>query len=456
MSTPHLSSDPFAAAERRSPWQATMPPMPAVLPHPLPDTADVAVVGGGFTGLSAARELARGGASVVLVDAETLGWGASTRNGGMVLSGHGHHLGLDGLTKKYGRDLALALQAESVASVDHVARLGETEGIDADMRREGHLELAYTPADARDLEEISGQLAATGSSARFVPRRELRAEIGTDEYFGGLLVPNDGGLHPGKLTVGLAHRAIEAGVDVHERTRAVAIRPQRDGRVVVETSRGALIARHVVVGTNGYTDGAAPGLRRRLVPISSYVIATDVLDPGLLASVSPRGRMFFDTKSFLYYWRTTADGRVLFGGRASFWPMSDEKAAAVLYRGMTTIHPQLAGVAIRYLWSGKVAFTYDRMAHAGRSGEIYYATGCCGNGVALFPYMGTRIARWMSGGPAPAIAKIGFPLVPAPYEGRTWFLPFVGEWYRLKDRRKARDRAAVLAEAGPAGGGPAA
>jgi glycine/D-amino acid oxidase-like deaminating enzyme len=454
MSTTRAAADPFATAEHRPLWQATMPPMPAVLPHALPDTADVVVVGGGFTGLSAGRELARGGASVVLVDAETLGWGASTRNGGMVLSGF--HYGIDGLTKKYGRELGLALQAETVESVDHVARLSETEGIDADMRREGHLDLAYTPQDAKELQEVADGLAAAGSPARFVPRKELRAEIGTDEYFGGLLVPNDGGVHPGKLTVGLANRAVEAGVDVHERTRATAIRPQKDGRVVVETSRGAVIARHVVVGTNGYTDAAAPGLRRRLVPISSYVIATDVLDPELLASVSPKGRMFFDTKFFLYYWRTTADGRVLFGGRASFWPMSDEKAGAILYRGMTQIHPQLAGVAVKYLWSGKVAFTYDRMPHAGRSGEIFYVTGCCGNGVALFPYIGTKIARWMSGGPGPAISKIGFPLVPAPYEGRTWFLPFVGEWYRMKDRRKARHRADILAEAGPAGGGPAA
>ncbi len=444
--------DPLAGVRHTPLWQATMPPMPDVPRHSLPDTTDVVVVGGGITGLSAARELARAGAAVVLLEGETLGWGASTRSGGMVLCGF--KWGLEQLCDRYGRETGRALLAESVAAVDHVARLGETEGIDADMQREGHLELAYSRHDADELEAYGKELEAYDGSARWIPRSELRSEIGTDAYYGGLLFPADGGIHPGKLSVGLAHRAVEAGVDVHERTRATAIRPQRDGRVVVETTRGALIARHVFVGTNGYGDAAAPALRRRVIPISSYIIATEVLDPELLRELTPRGRMFFDTKNFLYYWRGTADGRMMFGGRASFWPTSDEKAAAILHRGMLEIHPQLAGISIAYYWSGKVAFTYDRMPHAGRSGEIFYATGCCGNGVALFPYLGTEMAGWMGGGPAPALARIGFPLVPAPYEGRAWFLPAIGEWYAFKDRRHGRRRVEDLAAMGPAGGGP--
>lgn len=436
----------FAGARHTPLWQATMPAVPSVAPRALPDAADVVVVGGGITGLSAARELARAGASVVLLEGETLGWGASTRSGGMVLSGF--KWGLEQLCERYGRDTGRALLAESVAAVDHVARLEETEGIEAEMRREGHLELAWSRHDANELEAYAQELGGYDGSATWVPRERLRTEIGTDAYYGGLLFPADGGIHPGKLTVGLAQRAVDAGVDVHERTRATAIRPQRDGRVVVETTRGALIAGKVFVGTNGYGDAAAPALRRRVIPISSYIIATEPLDPGLLAELTPRGRMFFDTKYFLYYWRGTADGRMLFGGRASFWPTSDEKAAGILHRGMLAIHPQLAGVPIEFYWSGKVAFTWDRMPHAGRSGEVYYATGCCGNGVALFPYLGTEMARWMGGGPAPALARVGFPLIPAPYEGRAWFLPLVGEWYQYKDRRSGRDRARDLASAG--------
>jgi len=435
--------DPVAGAEQRSLWQATMPPLPAVAAHALPDAVDVVIVGGGITGLSAGRELTRSGASVVLLESETLGWGASTRNGGMVLSGHKY--GIAELVVRYGAGIGRALFAESVASVNHVVGLRETEGIDADIERRGHLDLAYGEGDVAGLRAAADELMDAGSPARYVPRSELRAEIGTDAYFGGLLVERDAGVHPGKLTVGLAHRAVEAGVDVHEGTRATAIRPQRDGRVVVETTRGAVLARHVLVATNGYTDGVAPALRRRVMPIGSYIIATDVLDPGLAAELSPRGRMFFDTKNFLYYWRTTPDGRMLFGGRASFWPMSIERVARILHRGMLEVHPQLRGVPIRFMWGGKIAFTYDRMPHAGRSGETYYVTGCCGNGVALFPYLGTLVAAWMGGGPAPALARIGFPLVPAPYEGRPWFLPIVGEWYRAKDRLAGRGRAKALA-----------
>ncbi len=432
----------FARAVNTPLWQATMPPMPAVSVHALPDTADVVVVGGGITGLSAARELARAGASVVLLEGRTLGWGASSRSGGMVLSGFKY--GLEDLCRHYGRDTGRALQAESVRAVDHVARLEETEGIRADMQREGHLELAWSRRDAEEMEAYGRELGDYDGSASWIPREQLRTEIGTGAYYGGLLYPQDGGIHPGKLTQGLAERAVEAGVDVHERTRALHLRPQRDGRVVVETSRGALIARQVFLGMNGYGDGVAPDLRRRILPISSYIIATEPLDPGLLAEITPRGRMFFDSKNFLYYWRDTSDGRIMFGGRASFWPTSDAKAAAMLHRSMLQIHPQLTGVPVAYYWSGKVAFTYDKMPHAGRDRNAYYVTGCCGDGVALFPYLGTEMAGWMGGGPAPAVARIGFPLVPAPYEGRTWFLPFVGEWYQMKDRRALRARAADL------------
>ena len=190
--------------------------------------------------------------------------------------------------------------------------------------------------------------------------------------------------------------------------------------------------------------------------IGSFIIATEVLDPAVAAEISPHGRMFFDTKNFLYYWRLTPDGRMLFGGRASFWPMSIERVARILYRGMVDVHPQLRGVRVEYRWGGRIAYTFDRMPHAGRSGETYFVTGCCGNGVALFPYMGTRVAAWMGGGPAPALARIGFPMVPAPYEGRPWFLPFVGEWYQAKDRLSGRSRAKGLSLPAGRDGGPAA
>jgi len=217
------------------------------------------------------------------------------------------------------------------------------------------------------------------------------------------------------------------------------VRRQADGRSVVETSRGAILARDVIVGTNGYTGALTPSLRRRILAIGSYIIVTEPLAPGLAAEVSPRGRMFFDSKNFLYYWRLTQDGRMLFGGRASMWPTSIARTAEILRRSMVRVHPQLASARVEYAWGGKVAFTFDRMPHVGRVDGVTYATGCCGSGVAIMPWLGVRVAEWVGGSAAPELASLRFPLVPAPYEGRAWFLPLAGEYWKAKDRVAARE-----------------
>ena len=195
------------------------------------------------------------------------------------------------------------------------------------------------------------------------------------------------------------------------------------------------------VATNGYTDGVVPSLRRRIMGIGSFIIATEPLPEELAHELSPKGRSFFDTKNFLYYWHVSADRRMIFGGRASFLPTSIDKTARILWEGLMEVHPQLADYRIEYAWGGNVGFTFDRMPHVGRTKDgVTYALGCCGTGVALMTHLGTRVGQWLAGGEAPALTKLGFPLVPAPYEGRPWFLPFVGEWYRLQDRLAARSR----------------
>jgi glycine/D-amino acid oxidase-like deaminating enzyme len=181
-----------------------------------------------------------------------------------------------------------------------------------------------------------------------------------------------------------------------------------------------------------------PALRRRIIPIGSYIIATEPLPEELAREISPRGRAFFDTKNFLYYWHIAEDRRMIFGGRASFLPTNVDNTAAILYRGMLEVHPQLAGTRVAYAWGGNVGFTFDRMPHVGRQDGVTYAMGCCGTGVALMTAMGTAVGGWLSGGPAPALSRLKFPLVPAPYEGRPWFLPLAGEWFRLQDRLSRR------------------
>ncbi len=425
--------------ERRSLWQATMAPLPDRSGTELPHATDIVVIGGGYGGVTAARELARRGVDVTLLEARTLGWGASTRNGGIVHAGY--KWSARELIKRYGVDRGTALYQETLDSFELVKRLIAEEAIDCDFREVGHLELAYAPAHAPELEHARASLATVGVSSTVLPRERIREEIGTDAYYGALVVEGSALLHPGRYFAGLAAAADRAGAALHEGVRAERIDRRADGRYVVETSRGAIQARDVFVATNGYTDGVVPSLRRRIIPIGSYIIASEPLPEDLVHELSPRGRAFFDTKNFLYYWHVSADRRMVFGGRASFLPTTIERTAAILWKGLVEVHPQLAGYRIDYAWGGNVGFTFDRMPHVGRTKEgVAYAMGCCGTGVALMTNLGTKVGAWLAGGEAPALTSLSFPLVPVPYEGRPWFLPFAGEWFRLQDRLAARTR----------------
>jgi glycine/D-amino acid oxidase-like deaminating enzyme len=204
------------------------------------------------------------------------------------------------------------------------------------------------------------------------------------------------------------------------------------------TSRGALRAREVFVGTSGYTGAATPALRRKLIPIGSYIITTEVLPEALARELSPRNRMIYDSKNYLYYYRLTPDRRMLFGGRAAFFPETREsirKSAEILRRGMIHVYPQLHDVKVEYVWGGTLDFAFDIMPHAGQMDGIYYAVGYAGHGVAMATWQGQQMAQ-MIAGQKPENPFVGIPFPGAPlglYNGKPWFLPLAGAWYKFKD-----------------------
>jgi glycine/D-amino acid oxidase-like deaminating enzyme len=407
---------------------------------PLPETVDVAVIGAGFTGLSAARTLAKHGARVAVLEAETVGWGASSRNGGMVLTGM--KLGPSKLLSMYGRERARRMFAASLASIDCVEQVVRDENIECDFARGGHLEVAYKQKHFRDYAREAETIARVFShEVRIVPRNELHTEIGSSAYYGGMIDESSAGLNPAKYVAGLAWAAAHAGATIYARARVQSIqRESHDSSPGwrVTTTRGSLWAREVFVGTSGYTGPATPALRRKIIPIGSYIITTEVLPAAVARELSPRNRMIYDSKNFLYYFRLTPDNRMLFGGRAAFFPETDNtirRSAEILRRGMLKVYPQLRDTKIEYVWGGTLDFAFDIMPHAGQIDGIYFALGYAGHGVAMATWLGQKIAELMAGEtPDNPFTEILFPGAPLGlYREKPWFLPLAGAYYKFLD-----------------------
>ena len=403
----------------------------------LPSKVDVVIVGAGYTGLAAARQLARAGAAVVVIERERIGWGASSRNGGQVLTG----LKLDPATlvARYGERRARALFEVARQSLDRLEALITEAEIDCDYERVGHIQAAWKRSHFTAFREEQALLARVfHHRVELVSRADQRSELGTDTYHGLLIDERSGALNPMRYVQGLAGAAARAGV-----TTVVGVhvnRLSRDGEGwTVSTTDGDVRTRDVLVASNGYTDAAAPALQRRFIPVGSYIIATEPLSPAQAAAILPRRRMAFDSKNFLYYFRLTSDHRLLFGGRAEFsrpTAESTRRAAAILRRGMIDVFPDLAEHRIDYAWGGNVAFTRDQVPRAGKLDEgdgPYFSGGYCGHGIAMATHLGEMIARRIAGEPIEH-PMFDDRLAPIPlYNGRPWFLPLVGAYYKVKD-----------------------
>ncbi len=403
---------------------------------PLPEKVDVAVIGSGFTGLAAARTLAKSGAKVAVLEAETIGWGASSRNGGMVLTGL--KVPMQSVIKKYGRELAHRLFQCSLDSIDTVEQIVNDEKINCGFQRTGHLLAANKPKHFDALkEEVEFMEKEFNHKVHLVSKENQREEIGTDIYYGALVDEVSGGLNPAQFVAGLAGAAKKAGASLHAQARVDQLERGANG-FTIETARGKIVTEKVLVATSGYTSRATPKLQKKIIPIGSFIIATEKLSDALANELSPENRMIFDYKHYLNYFRLW-DGRMIFGGRAAFFPENENtirESAEILRREMIRIYPQLKDVEIEYAWGGTLDFAFDMMTHVGEIDGIFYSLGYAGHGVAMGTYLGKTVAEAMMDGNIKDHPFAAFPFPGAPlglYDGRPWFLPFVGMWHRILD-----------------------
>jgi glycine/D-amino acid oxidase-like deaminating enzyme len=426
--------------KEKSFWSDTVGASPPHPPRPLPESVDAAVIGAGLTGLSAARTLAKSGLKVAVLEAEAAGWGASSRNGGMVLTGL--KLPVTTLVERFGIEAARRMYAASLASIDYVEQIVREEQIDCAFARCGHLEVASKPSHFDEFRRSAERLARDfRRDVQVVPKKELGSEIGSEIYHGGLVDESSAGLNPARYVAGLARAAEKAGADLHQQTRVYRIDCEIKGAVPgfrIHTGRGTLWSRHAFVATSGYTGSATPALRKRIIPIGSYIIVTEPLAQELARRLSPRNRMIYDSKNFLHYFRLTPDRRMLFGGRAAFFPetpRTTRQSATILRDGMLKVYPALRDVAVEYVWGGTLDFTFDMLPHAGQIDGMYYAMGYAGHGVAMATYLGAKMAAAIAGGQDEnPFAGLPFPRAPLDlYNGTPWFLPFAGAWYKLLD-----------------------
>ncbi len=415
-------------------WIEKTPRPEGLATNELPTKVDVVIVGSGYTGLNAAIELAKSGTNVAVLEQETIGWGGSSRNGGLFAPDFS--VGIQTIEKRYGREMAGAFWKWSLDALIYVEELISNEEIGCDYTKNGQIHLAYKPDHFTDAQRYLSYLAENFdyTGQRAIGPAELRNEIGTDSYFGGILEELAGGADPAKYVFGLAGVAIRNGAKLVERARVSNIR-RRDGGFRVSTSKGPVESKEVLLATSGYTSHLLPKARFGIFPIASCIILTEPLSPELQREISPNNRVFYDSKRLLNYFRLTADGRLLFGGRKSSAEDSNLAGSVRrIHRRMLEVFPQLRDTPISHTWSGYVGYTFDKMPHFGRINGVHYAYGYCGHGLVAASYMGVEAAKVISGQQESSpFLEIHHPrYFFASFE--KFFLPLGSLWYGFLDR----------------------
>ena len=417
-------------------WLDTAPAFTGNSPLAGEGRADVAVVGGGFMGLSAALTLAKKGVSVRVLEAGKVAAEASGRNGGHCNNGLSHEF--SGVAARFGAERAREMYRAFDGGVDLVERLVTSERIDCDFTRSGKLKLAAKPEHFDKLVRAQEVLAReVDTDTAIVARADLGTEIATERYYGGLLQRRSASMHMGKFGAGLANAAARAGAIIHQDAAVTAIDRIAGGRFRLKSAHGTIEADQVLLATGTSQHGPFGWFRRRIVPIGSFIIVTEPLGTARAAAIMPGRRTCTTSQNIGHYFRLTADNRLIFGGRARFAmsdAKSDLKSGAILQRHLREVFPQIGDARIDYCWGGLVDMTQDRLPRAGSHEGMHYAMGYSGHGVQMSTYMGDLMARRISGEDvANPWRDLDWPAVPFHF-GKPWFLPFVGLYYRVLDR----------------------
>jgi glycine/D-amino acid oxidase-like deaminating enzyme len=412
-------------------WEAYSPQsLPA---GDLPARTDAVIIGAGYAGLSAALELTQLGRHCLVLDAHEPGFGGSTRNGGMVSSGA--NVGKRYLRGPLPAVEAAPLLADAADAFTHIESLITREKIDCGWTKSGYFLGAWCRSHfAAMAHKVAEMNAAADAGCYLVPPGEQRAEIGSDYYRGGMVVERAAHLHPALYFKGLLDLCKIKGIAIASNTPVIKL-AERNGGWQVETPRGMVEASDVIIATNGYTGDVTPQFQRRVVPVGSYIIATEELPPDVARSLSPKNRAISDTRRVLTYYRLSPDGRrMIFGGRAKFGHTDPLKTAPILHRFMLDRFPQLKGAKITHAWTGNVAFTLDELPHMGKFENLHFALGCNGSGIAMMTYLGHQTARKIAAhdNRVCAFDRPEFPAHPL-YNGNTWFLPWIGRYFRTRD-----------------------